>query len=451
MNSEFSRIAGYKEEKKELQDICNIIKKRDELRKAGGKVPRGLLLYGPVGVGKTVLAKAFIKESGYNCVDIKDDDNIDLRFKEAVDKRPCIIFVDEVDKLAGCEFDFFPSSNGKSLAMLNQINKYVNYDDLFILFVANNQHALDSALIRSGRIDKKIMVNLPNELERLEIIKYYSVYKHFDKTVSFEYIAKITQGMSGADLEALLNDAVIKAVNDNRIEISNDDIVSSLSEKVFDAKAKKANLNPKNKALLAYHEAGHAVISLLNDKNAIFCASILPRGMSNGHVSEEPTENKIATLEDYKKQVKVCLGGLAAEEVFFHQRTLGTFDDIAKAKTMVRKIVRDYGGSGLDLIGSRIVSDEYGYILTDCSEQKKIKMEEAESKLLNELFNSAKEMMVKHKHLVKDIANALIEHGVLNKEEISNIYKNYQARRKQRYRRYRHISSQNKGADAQAI
>ena len=287
MAHEFDKIAGYKEEKKELLDLCNIIKRREELKRAGGKMPKGLFLYGPTGVGKTKLARAFIRESKYASIEINSNDMEECfdfsrflknKFKEASNKAPCIVFIDELDKLIGQRMDpLFPTANDRSKDLLNEVNRYSDNDGLFLLFVANCEWMIDEAVIRSGRIDKKIRIACPNESERKEILEYYSKNKNFDDTVSLSNIAKITKGYSGADLESLLNDAVMKSMTNMRRLISNEDLLGAFNDKTFRCKEKDYNLSPSGQKMLAYHEAGHATISLLSNNNSLFYATILAR------------------------------------------------------------------------------------------------------------------------------------------------------------------------------
>ena len=211
--SAFNKIAGYSEEKEELKKMCMLIKKRDDLHKAGGKLPKGLFLIGPNGVGKTVLAKAFIKESKCSVVsidynDVEEDDSfiayIKDKFKEASEKAPCILFIDELDKLIGNNQSFFmPDNMDKSRVILSEINRYSDTDGLFLLIVANNEYHLERSIIRSGRIDRIIEIELPNQTERKEIIEYYSKGKKIQEDISYVNLSKVMRGMSGADIESL--------------------------------------------------------------------------------------------------------------------------------------------------------------------------------------------------------------------------------------------------------
>lgn len=435
MKSSFDKIAGYKSEKKELMDICNIIKRRDDLKKAGGKLPKGLFLFGPCGVGKTVLARAFIEESRCPCVEISttdiDEDNytdyLKEKFKEAASKAPCILFIDELDKFAGMNYHvMMPTDCSRSQDLLNEINKYSNVEGLFLLLIANSDHAIDAAILRSGRIDKKITVSYPNELEREEIIKYYSKNKRFDDSINFSNLAKITDYLTGADLESLVNDAVIKATINNHAYVGNDDLMDAYNDKIFNCKDKDYELPLEDQKILAIHEAGHAAISLLNDEKSVYCATIIQRGKSRGYMVGQNTDRKMQTTQDVENEAKVSLAGMAAEDVFMNIRTTGSSSDIRKAQDNIRRLVRVYGAWGLDLVSTSGYMNEYGHHVDDCSEYRKRMLEEQEANVLQRLYQSVVSDLKDNKPLVEAISDALVAKKVLHKDEISSIYKLYQ-------------------------
>ena len=435
MTNEFDKIAGYKEEKKELLDLCNVIKRREELGRAGGKLPKGLFLYGPTGVGKTKLAKAFIRESKCPFVEINSNDMngcydfsefIKKKFKEASAMSPCIIFIDELDKLIGQRMDpFFTATNDRSKDLLNEINRYTDNGSLFLLFVANCEWMIDEAIIRSGRIDKKIRIACPNEKERKEILQYYAKNKRFEDAVNLSNVAKITKGYSGADLESLLNDAVMKSMTNMRRFINNEDLLSAYNDKTFRCKEKDYDLSAFGQKMLAYHEAGHAAVSLLNNNNSLYYATILARGKSSGFVGEETSDKNLETIKDLKNKIKVSLGGMAAEQIFLKKRSTGSSTDISKAQRLIREIVCTHCAYGFDKIGEENNHNEFGLTIDNRSEYKKRKTERLENKLFDDLYTSAKQTLLDNRDLVKSIAKALIEKKVLDKDELTKIYKDY--------------------------
>ena len=431
MKTEFDKIAGYKEEKEELCKICTLIKKNNELELIGGKLPRGLFLVGPNGVGKTVMAESFIKESACDSVSISynDLDNDDefipyvrSKFAEAVSKAPCILFIDELDKLIGSSRHFFMADNfDRSRVILNEINKYSKVDGLFLLIVANRNYELDKSIIRSGRIDNIIEINLPNESERKEIIDYYCTGKNIDDSVNIDKLSKLLRGFSGADIESLLNNALIRSFVNNKTTVSDNDIMSVYYDKVFNAKEKETNLSEKSQKMVSYHEAGHTVVALLIDPSSLNCATILSRNDVRGFISQSFSEDRIMTFEDEKNQIKIALGGLAAEEVFFNERTTGSADDIRKAKNIIAGLVRKQGLCGLDKTNVSIFAREDFPPEDQCSEYRLRKMEEAEDLVLNELYEYTKKIVLERKEMVEFVARELMHKKFLNKEDMDGI------------------------------
>ena len=436
MKTEFDKIAGYKEEKKELLDTCFLIKKSKELEEAGGKLPRGMCLIGPNGVGKTVLAKAFIAEANckvvqVDCNDICDDSDfveyIKAKFAEAASCSPCILFVDELDKLIGNNRDFFmPTNFDRSRVLLNEINRYSSVNGLFLLFVVNNERYLDYSIIRSGRIDKTISINLQNEKERIEIIKHYCRGKKIDDSIDFKELSKECASFSGADIESLLNNAVIKAFTDSRQCVSNKDIMDAYYDKVFNCKEKESLLNQKDLTVVAYHEAGHAAMTLLTNPLSLSYATILPRNNVRGFVKQKQDEGRIETFDAKKEQIKIALSGMAAEELFTGKRTLGSSYDISVARRIIMNLVRKQGMCGFDKTEIPCSFESEAFPIEDSHSDERIKrIEDQEDKILEDLYESTKNTLFENKDLVEAIVEKLLVKKILNKEDIENIYSNF--------------------------
>lgn len=424
--SEFDKIAGYKEEKQELINLCNLIKNREKLYKVGGKLPRGLFLIGPNGVGKTIMAKSFIKESGCDVVsvsynDINDDDEfngyIRDKFKEASEKVPCILLIDELDKLIGNGSHFFiPESFSKSRVVLNEINKYGSCEGLFLLVAANEEFIIDESIIRSGRIDKVIRVSLPNEKERLSIIKYYLKNKKCSYDFDVNRVTKLTHGFSGADIEALLNNSIIKAFNEDRDYITYSDVVDTFYKKLFSTSEKEAHLNDECLKVIAYHEAGHAVMSALYGEDIDY-ATILPRDGANGFIFNKTDETIIPTFRQVEQRIQVCLAGMASEEMFMHNRTMGASKDIEMARKLVTNLVRKNAYSGFETIAIT-----YNSLTEEApSNERRCAMEAAEDKLLNDMYTEVNKILSDNKDLVEAVAKELLDKKILNREQILGI------------------------------
>lgn len=432
--SEFNKIAGYEEEKKELRNICSLIKRNDELKAVGGKLPKGVFLLGPNGVGKTVLAKAFIKESGcesvvidYNDIDKEDEflPYIKAKFKEAANKVPCILYIDELDKLIGLHQEYFDSDNmDRSRIILNEINKYNNVDGLFLLIVGNKSYRLDLSIIRSGRIDRIIELDVPDENERKEIIEYYSKNKKLTTGINYSYLSKVFKNFSGADIESVLNNAVIISFIDGRTETTENDILKAYYDRVFNNNSKELKLDKKSLEIVAYHEAGHAVVTYLKNPNSITNISLIRRGIVRGFVNRHESENVVKTLQDKINQIAISFGGIVAEEVFFQQRTAGAVDDIRKIRMMTMSLIRDDGYDGFDKTTTSSSGGEEMFPSSRSSELRLQRIEEAEDKLIDKIYKETKKLIVESKPMVIALANQLMERRFLNKYDAECILKN---------------------------
>lgn len=434
----FEQIKGYEEEKKELLNLCYIIKNRDKLNDLGGKLPRGVFLLGPNGVGKTMLANAFIKEAHCNKVivnhnDINNDSKflkyIKSKFKKAASKSPCILFIDEFDKLVGNSEKMFVEDNfDRSLIILNEINKYIDVPGFFLLICGNQQLAIDDSVIRSGRIDKIININLPDQNDRKEIINYYSKGKSFEQNVNLDNIAKITKGFSGADIESLLNNALIKSFTAKRKEISNSDMMSEYYEMIFSLKSKNPILNDESLKEVAVHEAGHAVVNLILDKEGVTNVNILSSGDVRGFANSGTNEEKVYSLDDIKNRIVIALAGMVAEELVIGKRNDGSKNDIKKAREMTKTLICNDGYFGIEYTdasyvpeGNPVFSTMMARIPKNKSESLLEKLEELENKLINECKEEAKRILIKNKELHSALTKQLLEKKILNREDINKI------------------------------
>lgn len=434
----FDNIAGYKEEKKILKNYSSLIKRSKELKSLGGKLQKGLMMIGPNGTGKTILAEAFIKASDSNIVEINYNDvnsdgdfgdYIKKKFLEASKLAPCILYIDEFDKLVGKKPNFFLESDvDRSRIFLNEMNKYNNVDGLFILVIANEEYGIDESLVRAGRLDRVLEINLPNEDERKEIVEYYLSNKKYEKNVDIDNLAILTNGFSGADIEAFINDALINAFVDGRKEISQKDISAVYYDRVFKNVNKEEKKSDDALRLIANHESGHAAVNLLLKPNTIELASILTRNEVQGFVSSAKSSKEAATYSETIKQIKILLGGKAAEEINGKDLLMGSNYDFKKCLALIQKLVRENGYLGLDYLHlRRCPEDTFPSGTADISERKRSLIEIEENKLLNKLYLETKNLLESNFGLVNLISEALIKHKVLNKVELLEIYKKYQS------------------------
>lgn len=437
MKITFNDIAGYREEKRTLATLATALRKKEEVESAGGKLPKGLFLYGTNGVGKTILAKAFIAESFWPVVEIGYSDMpkgvpfhdyLKSKFCQASAMSHCIVFIDELDKLVGGEeYDLPYSRNDRCAYLLAEINKHVDHAGLFLLFASNSEHLLDPAITRSGRIDIKLHIDLPTTAEREEILRHYCKGKRIDPSMDFTSISRMTKGLTGADLEALVNNAILCSVANGSRPVTSEDILDAYHDQTFEEKEKDCALSPFHEKLLAYHEAGHAAVILINGGQMPYCATLLPRGATRGFVGEEDDGKRIMTVEDVEKRAKASLAGMAAEEVFFGVRTTGSSSDIEHAQRDIRSLIQTYGKYGFQYVD---IPQKEGMMapLLGCSEQKRKAIEETEARVFAEFYEWTKRLILANKGLVRAIAKGLLDFKTLYKENLRDIFKGYKAR-----------------------
>ena len=269
-------------------------------------------------------------------------------------------------------------------------------------------------------------MNLPNEEERKQIIQYYCKGKCIDKSVNISNLSIELSGFSGADIESLLNNAVIRAFTENRKVITENDIMNAFCDKVFNCKEKENNMKDPDMKMLAYHEAGHASVSLLLDPLSVSCATILQRNNIKGFVKRRQRSDFMETFDSKKDQIKVALGGIAAEELFFGKRSIGSSSDIASAKKIVANLVRRQGMCGFDKIEMSSTLDEETHFMEgpDSSEARIKRIEDQEDKILDELYEETKKLLSDNKDLVKKLADKLLNSKFLNSSEVNTIYQN---------------------------
>lgn len=434
MKNTFKTIAGYEEEKEELIKISKLINNYDEFIKAGGKLPKGVLLSGPAGTGKSTLAKALIEESNcahftisYNDVNNDDEflDYIKKTFEKASKSTPCIVFIDELDKLIGQQSPFYENANNamNNRVILNEINRYNHVDGMFIIMVANKRMALDRCFVRSGRIDKIIEICNPNEKERKAIFRYYAASKKMDTSVDEDKVAKLTKGLSGADIESLINNASINTFLGEQDSITMKDIMKSYYDIVFKTSSKDLNIEKEDLRTLAFHEAGHLVLSLLTDPDSVSFASIKPRGNALGFVSNHGEEVTSCSKEEFFNRAVVCMGGRAAESMFLNKYTAGCCQDLVNAKSIIGNMVRSYGMFGLNLVDTGIA--EYDYMSANSTAQKQQAMEQKEDEILEDAFELAKNLLSNNKKLFDACVDMLLEKRSLYKEDIEQLIEEF--------------------------
>ena len=442
----FSDVAGLTEEKEEVAELIDFLKNPKKFQKMGARIPKGVLLVGPPGTGKTLLAKAVAGEANVPFYYISGSDFVELfvgvgasrvrdMFKQAKQTAPCLIFIDEIDAVGRQRGTGLGGGHDEREQTLNQLltemDGFGANEGIIIIAATNRPDVLDPALLRPGRFDRQVTVSLPDQKERLAILKVHAKNKVFGSDVNLENISKRTPGYSGADLENLLNEAALLAVRRNLPAIGMAEI-DEASDRVLMGPAKVSRKYSENdKKLVSYHEAGHAVIGLkLEHANVVQKVTIIPRGSAGGYNMMIPSEEKIcSTKTDLLEEITGLLGGRTAEELVFGEITTGAHNDFEKATKIARAMVTEYGMSDLGPLqfeqqeGSVFLGRDYNKSHNFSNEvANEIDMEMR--KIIDECHAKATEIIKQNMDLLKLIAESLLEQETLTKEEIDYLVAN---------------------------
>ena len=440
----FTDVAGLKEEKEEVQELIDFLKNPKKFQKLGARIPKGVLLVGPPGTGKTLLAKAVAGEANVPFYYISGSDFVELfvgvgasrvrdMFKQAKQSAPCLIFIDEIDAVGRQRGTGLGGGHDEREQTLNQLltemDGFGANEGIIIIAATNRPDVLDPALLRPGRFDRQVTVSLPDSREREEILGVHARNKIFAPEVNLSNVSQRTPGFSGADLENLLNEAALLAVRRNKEAITMDEIDEATDRVLLGPAKTSRRITEKEKRLVAIHEAGHAVIGLkLPDAQEVHKITIIPRGMAGGYTMMLPKEEKMAimTKEELISQITGLLGGRASEETFLGEITTGASDDFKKATKIARNMVTKYGMSDLGL--AQLETESEGVFLgrdyaksRDFSDQVALEIDKEVSKILEECYEEAKKILAKNETLVLLLADNLMEHETLTKEQITSL------------------------------
>ena len=442
----FKDVAGLKEEKEEVRELIDFLKNPKKFQSLGARIPKGVLLMGPPGTGKTLLAKAVAGEADVPFYFISGSDFVELfvgvgasrvrdMFQQAKRNAPCLIFIDEIDAVGRQRGTGLGGGHDEREQTLNQLltemDGFGANEGISIIAATNRPDVLDPALLRPGRFDRQVTVNLPDVREREEILAVHAKNKTLADNITLENLAKRTPGFSGADLENLLNEAALLTVRRNKKEITMSEI-DEATDRVLMGPAKTSRKYSENdRKLVAYHEAGHAVIGIkLKNASDVQKVTIIPRGTAGGYNMMVPTEEKLcSTKTDLLEQITGLLGGRTAEEVIFGEITTGAHNDFEKATKIARAMVTEYGMSDLGPLqfeqqeGSVFLGRDYNKSQHFSNEvANEIDMEMR--KIINNCHKDATDIINKNKDLLKLIADALLEYETLTKEQIDYLVAN---------------------------
>ncbi|NLH63613.1 MAG: ATP-dependent metallopeptidase FtsH/Yme1/Tma family protein [Erysipelotrichaceae bacterium] len=441
----FSDVAGCDEEKQEMAEIIEYLKYPKKFEKMGARIPKGILLSGHPGTGKTLLAKAVAGEANVPFYSISGSDFVEMfvgvgasrvrdMFKKAQQTAPCIIFIDEIDAVGRQRGAGFGGGHDEREQTLNQL--LVEMDGMeentgvVVIAATNRPDVLDPALLRAGRFDRQITVSLPDRKGREAILAVHARNKHFAPDMDLNALAKRTPGFSGADLENVLNESAIMAVRHNETEITMADVDEAIDRVMMGPAKVSRTYDDKTKKLVAYHEAGHAIVGLFMDNAQIVQkVTIIPRGEAGGYNLMTPKEEKmLETKSDLLATITSYMGGRVSEEMFFDDVTTGASNDIERATNLAKDMVTLYGMSDLGPIkynsGTENVFLGRDYNSpNNVSGQVAFEIDQEVRKIVNSCHDTARNLLEKHKKELENIANALMEHETLTAEQINRLVK----------------------------
>ena len=434
----FDDVAGLEEEKGELKEIVEFLKEPEKFTKMGARIPKGVLLYGKPGTGKTLIAKAIAGEADVPFISMSGSEFIEMfaglgasRVRKLFDKArklaPCIVFIDEIDAIgsrrtsnSGAE-----SENNQTLnQLLVEMDGFGSEETIIVLAATNRPEMLDKALLRPGRFDRQITIPTPDLKGRLEILKIHSKDKKISGNVNLESIAEDTAGFTGAELENILNEAAIIATKNKHEEIENDDIEEAVKKVTVGLEKKERIISDKDKKLTAYHEAGHAVVSrYLPTQTNVKEVSIIPRGVAGGYTMYKTNEDKyyISKTEMQEKLIAL-LGGRAAEKLVLDDISTGASNDIEVATQIARDMVTKYGMS--DKLGPIDFQGKEPYEIQMFGENIGDRIGQEVKLLIDTAYNDAQILLREHRDKLDEIAETLLRKEKINEQEFNQIFEN---------------------------
>ena len=439
----FEDVAGQEEAKESLTEIVDFIHNPGKYSSIGAKLPKGALLVGPPGTGKTLLAKAVAGEAKVPFFSISGSDFVEMfvgvgasrvrdLFKQAQQSAPCIIFIDEVDAIGKSRDGQYGGGNDEREQTLNQLLSEMDGFDsskgLFILGATNRPEVLDKALLRPGRFDRRIIVDVPDLKGRIDILKVHTKNVPMDETVDLKGVAFATAGSVGADLANMVNEAAINAVKNGKKAISQKDLLDAVELVIAGKEKKNKILSEKEKKIVAYHEVGHAIVSAFqNHTEPVQKITIIPRtGGALGYVMHYPEEEKnLQTKDELISEIVTLFGGRAAEEVTFDSVTGGAANDMEQATNIAWNMITRFGMSerfGMMKLAS--VQSQYldGGAKLTCSDQTATLVDEEVNKLLKECYAKAKEIVTTHQDVLEQISLYLYDKETLTGQEFLDIF-----------------------------
>ncbi len=440
----FSDVAGIEEAKMEVQEIIDFLKDPQKFQKLGGKIPKGVLLVGAPGTGKTLLAKAIAGEAAVPFFSISGSDFVEMfvgvgasrvrdMFEQAKKNAPCIIFIDEIDAVGRHRGAGLGGGHDEREQTLNQLLVEMDGFDgnvgIIIIAATNRPDVLDPALLRPGRFDRQVVVPLPDVGGRLEILKVHTRNIPVDESVNLEKIARGAPGFSGADLANLVNEAALLAARKSKTKVENSDLEAAKDKVLMGAERRSMIISEEEKKNTAYHEAGHALVAKLTPgTDPIHKVSIIPRGRALGVTQQLPIDDKYTYSSDFLiKVLQVLMGGRAAEELALHHMTTGAGNDLERATELARKMVTVWGMS--EKLGPLTYGKKEEQIFLgreiaqhkDYSEKTAVDIDEEVKRFVFEAYTAAKTLLEKNYDILESFAKALLEKETMDSPEIDEM------------------------------
>jgi cell division protease FtsH len=445
----FGDVAGIEQAKLELSEVVDFLKNADRFTAVGAKIPKGVLLVGPPGTGKTLLAKAVAGEAGVPFFSISGSEFVEMfvgvgasrvrdLFEQAKANAPCIVFIDEIDAVGRQRGAGLGGGNDEREQTLNQLltemDGFEGNTGIIIIAATNRPDVLDAALLRPGRFDRQVVVDRPDYAGRLEILNVHARGKTFSKDVDLQKIARRTPGFTGADLSNLLNEAAILAARRNLTEISMDEVNDAIDRVLAGPEKKDRVMSEKRKELVAYHEAGHALVgALMPDYDPVQKISIIPRGRAGGLTwftpSEDRLESGLYSRSYLQNQMAVALGGRIAEEIIFGEEevTTGASNDLQQVARVARQMVTRFGMS--DKLGPVALGRQQGNMFLgrdiaaerDFSEETAATIDSEVRSLVDQAYIRAKQVLTNNRHVLDQLAAMLVDKETVDSEELQLI------------------------------
>ncbi len=445
----FGDVAGIEQAKLELSEVVDFLKNADRFTAIGAKIPKGVLLVGPPGTGKTLLAKAVAGEAGVPFFSISGSEFVEMfvgvgasrvrdLFEQAKANAPCIVFIDEIDAVGRQRGAGLGGGNDEREQTLNQLltemDGFEGNTGIIIIAATNRPDVLDSALMRPGRFDRQVVVDRPDYAGRSEILNVHARGKTLSADVDLDKIARRTPGFTGADLSNLLNEAAILAARRNLTEISMDEVNDAIDRVLAGPEKKDRVMSEKRKTLVAYHEAGHALVgALMPDYDPVQKISIIPRGRAGGLTwfmpSEDRMDSGLFSRSYLQNQMAVALGGRIAEEIVFGEEevTTGASNDLQQVTRVARQMITRYGMS--DQLGPVALGRQQGNVFLgrdimserDFSEETAAAIDTEVRQLVEEAYQRAKQVLTENRHVLNQLADILIEKETVDSEELQEL------------------------------